>query len=518
MKIGQLLRLNPFVILLGFYIFISSLGCNSSNNGCKQIETLFNGKEISSDLLGKYMHATSSQVLMDNESTDDVRVYVDKSSGINEAFSSKIGGKAKELLIAIAGQKNVKYFSVLQEISPEFIEGAPTNYYDKASNYHPTESASLEKALKTITENNGLSFFITDGEEFDSKGEEANKEAWAQLSMENWIKKGNSIHFWITDFQVRNKAKKEITKHLFFMAFVPLDMKSEKSFQDLVRALNDINPVHLELSNTSWQVLKPDWPEQSTGLDPNLLKEGVFERNIYLRNFENASGSYEFMSIQLPIKSEVLTVPGALTKPQFYRDLYINLSNNKFFDISKLDIEVTEISKDLNMYAQFDEITSNQPNTVKDPSTNKTILDPESLYSCFYELKDDKPFLKSDYEYTKNYENSLKELFQFDEEIFKNSLKDDNLKVELGMRFHKNFNEGDQKLSNDYGYNIVRVDFKIAEFVDKSFSERSYFTWESMWKPSEENTGLGKSIEQVIKSTEPKGKIIHTLFIKFIKA
>ena len=193
-------------------------------------------------------------------------------------------------------------------------------------------------------------------------------------------------------------------------------------------------------------------------------------------------------------------------------------SNNKFFDISKLDIEVTDVSKDLNMYAKFDDIISHQPNTEKDGATNKTILDPKNEYSCFYDLKDDKPVLKNENKYAKNYENALKELFQFDEEIFKNSMKDNASKVELGIIFHKNFNEADQKLNNDLGYNIIRVDFKIANFKDKSFSERSYFTWASMWKPNEENTGFGKSIEQVIKSTEPKGKIIHTLFIKFIKA
>ena len=470
--------------LFKLIIFVVLTSCGSDHEECKEISQLFNGKEISSDLLDKYLLATSSQSLDDKKLNDEVRIYVDKSSGINEAFSSTIGGvKAKDLLIEIARLKNVKYFSVLQDINPELIPGAPTNYYYKATNYHPTESASLEKALKVITENNSLSFFITDGEEWIN-GEEANKEAWAQLPMEEWIKKGNSIHFWITDFEIgfKNKGAKNIKKHLFFMAFVPSNIATEKSFKDLVKSLNDINPVHLELSNTSWQILKPDWPEQSTGLDANLLKDGVFEKNIYIRNFENTVGRYEFMSILLPIKAEVLTVEGALTKPQFYRDLFIDLSNNKFFDISKLDIDVTDISIDLNSFSKFEEIVSNQPNTVKEKETNKTILDPNNPYSCFYDLKNDKPVLKGEHNYTKNYQNSLKELFQFDEEIFKNSKKDNASKVELGIKFHNYFNESDQKLDNKLGYNIVRVDFKIADFKEKSFSESSYFTWQSMWK------------------------------------
>jgi hypothetical protein len=191
--------------------------------------------------------------------------------------------------------------------------------------------------------------------------------------------------------------------------------------------------------------------------------------------------------------------------------------NNKFFDISKIDIEVTDITNDLNNYAKFDEIISNIPNTSKDPNTNKTILDPKSPYSCFYNIIDDKPIIKGENKYNQNYQNSLKELFQFDEEIFKYSMKDDASKVELGIKLHNNFNEGDKNLNNELGYNIIRVDFKISDFNDKTVSELEKFTWKSMWKDGESNSGFAKSVEEVIKSTQPKGKTIHTLFIKFIK-
>jgi len=47
--------------------------------------------------------------------------------------------------------------------------------------------------------------------------------------------------------------------------------------------------------------------------------------------------------------------------------------------------------------------------------------------------------------------------------------------------------------------------------------ELDKFSWKSMWKPEQTNSGFAKSVEEVIKSTQPKDKIIHTLFIKFIK-
>jgi hypothetical protein len=510
------------LVILGLIALLSSCGFGS-NNGCKEIPSLFNGKEISADLLNMYMLATSSNKSESGNDNEDVRIYVDKSSGINEAFSSPVGGNASKNLLGeiMNNYRNAKFYSVLKEITPFDLGGAdPSNYFVNANNYEKVdgESANLLNALNQISENNGLSFFITDAEQFDATKSEITNGAWAIEPLKKWINQGNSVHFWITDFQVKDKVKKNITKHLFFMAFVQKKASGGKQFQDLVKSLNTINPVHLELSNTSWQLLTPNWAEQSTGLDANLMKEGVFEKEKYFRNFNSGDGSYEYMSISYPIKAEVLTATGALSKPQFYRNLFIDLSNNKFFDISKLSIEVTDITNDINHFAKFIEITSNQPPTTKDSNNQQTILDPSNAYSCFYELKNDKPIIKGEYIYTKNYERKLKEFFQFDEEIFKNSMKDNSSNVELGLRFHKNFNESDNNLNNDFGYNIIRVDFKIADFNDKNVTELSYFTWPSMWKPSETNSGFGKSVEQVIKNTQPKDKIVHTLLIKFIKS
>jgi hypothetical protein len=517
---NSLFKSNIILVLSCAVLFlVGCTGCGGNSSNCKEILRLFEGKEITSEILNNYMAATSSQTKLERKFDEEVRIYVDKSSGINEAFSSALGGdKAKSLLLKIASVEKVKYYSVLSEIKQDVFVGSPTNYYDKKQNYDPVETAKLEKALNEITSRNGLSFFVTDAEEFDQNREEDNKRPWAYESMERWIKQGNSIHFWITDFNVKNIDKKEIVKHLFFMAFVPSKTASEDSFQNVVTSLNAINPLHLELSNTSWQIVKPNWSEQSTGLDANLLKNGVFEKNLYIRGFDNSTASYEFMSIQLPIKAEVLTVDGALGKPQFYRDLFLDLSNNKFFDINKLDIDVTEVTNDLNNFAKFDELIKHAPNITKDQGTNKTILDPNDPYTCYYDFLDDKPILKDENKYTKNYENALlKELFQFDDQIFNNSMKDNSSRVELGIKFHKNFNEGDSKLNNDFSYNLIRVDFKIVDCKSKSISELDKFAWDSMYKPSERNTGFAQSVQQVIEATQPKGRIIHTLFIKFIK-
>ena len=513
-----------FAALLGSVLFMEA--CQSEGGDCKEIPPLFSfsdgAPEISKKFLSKYMSATSSGVLggvSQGQGIDDVCIFVDKSSGINEAFSSANSREASEILTRIVGNyTSAKYFSVLGEIQQEDPIGAKTNYYSNPKNYHPTEMARLENALNKIVENSGLSFFITDGEEFDSRGEEANSETWAQVAMEKWIKRGGAIHFWITDFEVKSKFNGVITKHLYFMAFVPAHMANDNSFQNTVKSLNGVCPKHLELSNISWRILDAPWSQQSTGLDPNLLQEGVFEKNLYVRDFNNPSGSYEFISLQYPLSAELFKTEDFLKSKQFYRGLKIDLSNNKFFDVNTVNIKVTDVSNDLNRFSKYNEITLNTPNTAKDKSTNKTILDPNDPYACYFDLENDKPVIKPQEKYPLDSDepSSLLELFEFDNDIFANSRKDNLSKVELGFRIHRNFNETDKSLINELGYNIVRVDFQVVDFKKKSISELQYFTWKSMYKAAD-NTGLSRSIENVILSTQAKDKIVHTLFIKFIK-
>jgi hypothetical protein len=513
-----------FSLLLLSILAFQFTSCGETASNCTEIPSLFNGKNVTSEILDEYTKHTSSNNRVDSVLNEEVRFYVDKSSGIHEAFSSATGGETskKQLQEIINNYRESKFLGVLREITPFDLGGAdPTNYFTDSKNYEKVDgqSADLLNALTNMTNHNGLSFFVTDGEQFDATKTEITAGAWAVEPLKKWIEGGNTIHFWITDFKAKNIKKQEIIKHLFFIAFVPAEISGTKKFQDLLKSLNVINPTHLELSNVSWKINKPDWAEQESGLDPNMLKEGVFEKEQYKRNFENTGNGYEFLSIQLPIKAEVLTVDGALSKPQFYRDLFVDLSNNKFFDITKLEIDVFDVTRDINAFASYFEILGNKPATAKDPNNQATIIDPNSTYGCYYELKNDQPIIKPENVYTSNFKDyQLKEFFQFDEEVFNNSLKDNPNEVEIAIRFHKNFNENDPSLNNELGYNILRVDFKIEEFNDKTVTELSNFSWASMWKSSEQNTGFSKSVEQVIKATQPKGRVIHSLFIKFIKA
>jgi hypothetical protein len=515
----QLYQGNFFQFCFYFLLVLLSSCGGGTEQQCKELSMPYQSGVFESGpdkaLLSNYLRASSGYNSSGEKLDPEVKIYVDKSSGINEAFSSALGGglATSQLTAILNYYNNAKYLSVLTDIKPFELNGsAPANYFGNGANYDPVAKANLRSALKSITANNGLSFFISDCEEFDDAGQEIIADAWAKDDLISWLNKGNSVHFWITDFQ-----KEGTTKHLFFIAFVPAQVISEdKNFAALVNDLNAKNPKHLELSNKNWSVLKPDWPQQSTGLDANLLNEGVFNKATYVRDFNSEPTAYEYIDLAYPIKAEVLTVPGALKGPDFYRGLKVNLSNNQFFDINQVDLDVYEVSNDIENFSKFYQVSQGKPKFITDEKGAK-VLDANDPYTCHYDA-DGKIKAENNY-VTAIQDKKLNELFSFNQELFSNTLKSNSSAAELAIKLHPNFNEADASLNSgkEYG-NLIRVDFKVKGFNNKS-PDLSMFQWNSALKSNKGkvNVGLMESIQQAIVSTKPEGKVIYTLFIKFIK-
>jgi hypothetical protein len=506
-----------FLLLLQASFILYSCGGDSGQQ-CAELSIPFESgqyeKSPDKDLLSNYLLASSGFKPDLKEVDNTVKIYVDKSSGINEAFSSVLGGSVatSQLTTILNYYNNAQYLGILSDIKPFDLGGsAPGNYFSNGSNYDPTAKANLRAALGEISNGNSLSFLISDCEEFDDAGQEIISDSWAKDAFIGWLNKGNTIHFWITDFQ-----KDGVTKHLYFIAFVPSQISNnDKNFVALANDLISKNSNHMELTNKNWSIQKPIWSQNSTGLDPNLLAEGVFEKATYLRNLESQPSGFEYIELAYPIKAEVLKVEGALKTADFYRGLKLDLSNNQFFDINQLEIEVFELSSDFESFAKYYQIGKQKPKYIKDEKGEK-ILDPNDPYTCYFNLDGS---LKTEFLYTPSLnDKKLNELFSFNKELFTNTLKDDPKNAELGFKLHPNFNEADPILGNEKMYNLVRVDFKVNGFNNK-LPDLNMFQWNSALKSNagKINVGLFESIKQAIISTKPEGKVVYTLFIKFIK-
>jgi len=507
--------------------------CGGDNpDVCAEPKALYSedGPVPDKKLLSDYILATGNSITEEEPNNSEVRFYYDGSSGINEAFSSP-GSKdiCQQQLVQINNSfqrpgVSLQYYEVLDKINAKGSQlgKSPSNYFTDVATYQPENgpSADLASALNDIIKFNGVSIFVTDAEQFQAD-QEVPVDAWASKPMQEWLNGGNSIYFWITDFDTKRKNKlvpATTQKHLYFIAFVPASSATDDNVSDFIKSMTDINPKNYKLTKQYWKINKPDWGEQETGLDKNLLLESVFEKSAYFRELNSRTTNYEYMSIELPIDAKYLTGQ-SLTQQQFYRNLTIDLSNNKFYTVTNIDIDAYDVTEDLNNFYKYNEIIKVSPGVKKDPNTVAIIIDSSSSnYACHYELKNDKPVLKDAKKYQESYKKDKKilEFFEFDATIFKNSIKNGIANVELAIKPHAKFNDQNPLLKGENGYKIIRVDFKISESSPESMSDemKKALTWTSKHTNSE-NSGFYSSVIEAIKATDPKGEIIHSLFIKF---
>ncbi|MFN8298381.1 MAG: hypothetical protein U0T75_04680 [Chitinophagales bacterium] len=491
--------------------------CHNNRSECAELSEPFEsgefGKNIADSVFAEYVDASSGVNKPEQKPNSEVRIYVDRSSGINEAFSSTIGGPTalKQIGQIVAKYNNAVFLGVLDSIQQIALDHTyPGTYLSDGKNYDAVKGAKLRDAMETIVSNNQLAFFISDCEEFDDQTKEVLIDPWAKNAFIKWLSCGNSINFWITDYKKNN-----VIKHLYFIAFVPRQaVFMNHDYSDLVKDLNGINPVHLELTNKNWRVQPPQWPEQSTGLDKELLKKGVFVGENYLRNWNHESAGYEFMDISYPLKGDV--IKQSMSSKDLYRNLFVDFSSNHFFNINKMDIDVYDVTDDLRRFITYYQVKRQVPNITTDEKGAK-ILDPKDQFSCFYTYESG-PKIRNEYNYTPSYkQKDIKELFAFNDELFNNTLANNPDKTELGITLHPSYNTNNPLLKNGKSYIILRVDFKIKDFDTKA-PDLSMFKWYSAVRSNtgRENTGLQESIKQAIDATKPAGKIVHSLYIKLL--
>jgi len=410
------------------------------------------------------------------------------------------------------------------------ITGMISDYVSNAQNFEPRRTANLSKALENITAHNGVSIFVTDGEYYDPNApngaKEYNSEAWAKSSFQEWVGRGNDIHFFITDYDDSEKitrTNKSIKKHLYFMVFVPSSLKNDNRLVALITKLKNGNSSNFLLTNTSWKLneLPEEWTVKGTGINQKI--SGSFVPMSYLRSNSVNKNSFEFIELNTPLEKEFFAGITS-TDDQIYKGLTVNLSNNDFYNINDVDIQVTDVTKDLNRFASYSEIISNVPEVKTNEQTKKLELDPANLYTPYYQLMGDKPKPVEKYvwESAKKQTPELREIFSFDKDLFSNSKERDRAKVDLSFELHKNFNSDNATIDNNLGYRLIRVDFVILDYDQKEFSQLAqggYFKWVSKYRYPAENTSLFLSINEVIlQSAAPRGKIIHSVFLKFFNS
>ena len=510
-------RLLHILAILLLSLFLSSCG---SKGGDPFDQAGFNAWDQSLNMrVESYFDAQQPQA--GNQQIGTPRVYIDFSNGLFQAYKGNPDNAAmlEKITQKLTGS-DIKWFGLGKKGTIYPLDFPTTQLYNKVSDpksYASEVMAPIEGAVKEITNGTGDALLVTDFEEYTVDGKEQ-FENFAKGYFIDWLSKGNSVDFFITNYKEKTKDKRTVDKHLYFIVF---------NYGTAKKLLTDINYSLKERGfkfetfslSTDFYKLSNEYSAEKKGGN-YYDKEGhdivgSLDENQYVNGLKKSNKNFEFYAFQQPWK-DIYTNSKSLMEPgvpvpftDFFRKLFLDASKDDVFQLKGLEVNVYDVTDDFLFFAKSLEAKVHKPKLAKDANGNSIIAKDEAnaiALSCY----DEKGNLKDAWIYKQPKEKvALKEVFILNSELYNNGFKDTKKKIEIGTKYHANFN-GSQ-ITNPAG--LIKVDVTIAD-CNPNFDKLSLFKWESSTVAGKTNEALSEAIRNTLDKVNPKGKVIYTYFIK----
>jgi hypothetical protein len=499
--------------IAGGILFFSSCGGSGEKTAFSDFHP---EKEIAKYIDGYYSASLGES---SNPKSGKTSVYIDFSDGLVQAYTKN--PQNVDIIQAITNKlvsPNIEWFALGGgKINP--LEYTSNELFNKVSDpkQYKDIMAPIQETLKKITEGNNDALLVTDYEEYTTDGKEQ-FENYPKSYFINWLKKGNSITFFYTDYEeVNSKTRITSAKHLYFTVFTQ-GRSTENSMISMIRdALKGrYSTKEFTLNNNPYTVTNDYGGKDFTGLQNKQFNQWKnFNSNASL----DKKLPYEVIGINKAWNEDVdKYVQNIIEKESgvFLGKLYLNASDQSSYKLNKVSIKVYDASEDYKYYAECEEAKKHQPKMTKDKGNN-VVWSEESKKNPFTSTcyEKDKTALKKEWIYDQS-KKPLKiwdEVFSYDEKIFSDHLKNTPEKVELIAIFDKNY-----KLKNvERSSALLRIDFVIEDATFTSENPQlNDFQWISTTQKGKTNNSLAEAIRNTLQepSVSPKGKILYSYYIK----
>ena len=501
--------------IAGGIVFLSSCGDSGEK---KAFSNFHPEKEVEKYIDGYYSASLGES---SNPKSGKSSVYIDFSDGLVQAYTKN--PQNVQIIQAITNKlvnPDIEWFALGGgKINP--LDYNSNELFNKVSDpkQYKDIMAPIQETLKKITEGNNDALLVSDYEEYTTDGKEQ-FENYPKSYFINWLKKGNSITFFYTDYEeVNNKSKIKSAKHLYFTVFTH-GSANESSMISMVRdALKDrYTTKEFTLNNNPYSVTNDYGGKDYTGLQN---KQFIQNKNFNFNACLNKNLPYEVIGIgrAWDEKIDEVVTKYIIDKESgvFLGKLFLNASNQSSYKLNKVSVKVYDVTEDYTFYAQYEEAKNHQPKM----TTNKgkyVVWHEDSkkdaiITTCYLE---DSAELKKEWVYEPGNSKPLKpwdEVFSYDEKIFSDHLKNSPEKVELITVFDKNYKLKNIKSSSA----LLRIDYVIE---DASFNSENPqlndFQWSSTTQKDKANNSLAEAIRNTLQepSVSPKGKILYSYYIK----
>jgi hypothetical protein len=500
--------------IVGSILFLSSCGGSGEK---KAFSNFHPEKEVEKYIDGYYSASLGES---SNPKSGKSSVYIDFSDGLVQAYTKN--PQNVQIIQAITNKlvnPDIEWFALGGgKINP--LDYNSNELFNKVSDpkQYKDIMAPIQETLRKITEGSNDALLVTDYEEYTTDGKEQ-FENYPKNYFINWLKKGNSITFFYTDYEeVNNKSKIKSAKHLYFTVFTN-GSATESSMISMVRdALKDrYSTKEFTLNNNPYSVTNNYGGKDFTGMQNKQFNQ---KKNFNSNACLDKKLPYEVIGINKVWNEDVVKyVQNIIDKENgiFLAKLYLNASDQSSYKLNKVAVRVYDATDDYKHYAECEEAKNHQPKMTKDKGKNDVWSEESKkdpiITTCY---ENDKTELKKEWIYNPGSAKTLNtwdEVFSNDEKIFSDHLKNTPEKVELITIFDKNYKLKNVKSSSA----LLRIDYVIE---DASFNSENPqlndFQWSSTTQKDKANNSLAEAIRNTLQepSVSPKGKILYSYYIK----
>ena len=375
-----------------------------------------------------------------NPKTGNPAVYVDFSDGLIQAYTNRpINGQIVQAICNKLLSPKIEWNALGGSTITKLDENS-TQVYNKVvdAKQYVEIMAPIEDALKKITTSSNDALLITDFEEYKKDGNGIGQEQFENYPKDyfvSWLKKGNSITFFYTDYTETNK-KSHITsqKHLYFTVFTH-GKADETSLVTMVKdALKGrYQPKEFDLNNESYSVSNDYGGKENT-----VIVNSTFAKwaNYNLNGCFDKKSPYEVIGINKAWSEDLEKyVQNIIQKEKglFLSKLTLNAEDQKCFKLNKVAVKVYDVSGDYEKFARCNEAKNHIPVLTKnekkddvwDEKSKNDLIIKECYTANSLELKPDWIYKPTDLS-----SNELPEVFDLDNDIFAGHLKNDPAKID----------------------------------------------------------------------------------------
>lgn len=501
-----------FIRIMGLLGLFAISACKGSGGSPSEDPFAATNFDFYDQALGKRIEAYHNTNTPGGETRKGApALYIDFSSGINKAFSDpKIKSTmsacfntilAQQFEVYKLGSNKISLLNVANTTELGQQVSDPRQYVDIW--------APLQSSVEKIVAGNGDALLITDFEEWQ-KNIEVTNTAFLKIPFSKWLEKGNAIHFFIADYK-----EGTVNKHLYFTIFSYGHPDAGSLISKLESKLST-STTRFDLSNNAYQ-LSTGYPSEKTGgifydeaaksdNSKNILdlKEG------YINGLKNGQ-NFEFYPLGLDWKSidQLHSTYAAQNQfNDFFRKLFIDLSNDDSYTFENFSVKVSDVTTDFENFAKADEAKKHQPKLSKGNNGEAKFSDQEKdaiALACYH--TDGK--LKEQWIYKAQPSSPLNEVFSLNQSLFSNTRASNPKHVEFGVAFDPKFSVAN--IHNPEG--LIRVDI-LSNTASPNLQGAKMAKFEWLNAKNITNTALAESIKNTLQELKPVNKVVYSYYIK----